>query len=121
MPTSNPQPGSVIGIPFPFSDRLAEKFRPSLVLSVSDDSAPYTLIWAAMITSARTQPWAGDISIKDLKAAGLKRPSVIRPLKLVTVEESRVEWVAGRVTPDEFSTCVRWVVDRILASRQPII
>ena len=89
MPISNPRPGDVIGIPFPFSDRLAEKFRPSLVLATDDGAAPYTLIWAAMITSAKARPGDGDISISDLATAGLKRASIIRPLKLVTVEETR--------------------------------
>lgn len=55
------------------------------------------LIWVVMITSARNPPWADDIPIEALNAAGLPAPSVIRPVKIACVEPARVLRRAGRV------------------------
>lgn len=42
-----------------------------------------------MITSAENPAWPGDISIADPTRAGLRSPSVIRPVKIATVELAR--------------------------------
>lgn len=113
MPISNPRPGDVVGLPYPFSDRPAEKFRPALIVCAHEAGTPFRLIWAVMITSARGERWTGDIPISDLAAAGLQRASIIRPLKLVTIETSRVEWIAGRVASEELAACLTWIGDRL--------
>ncbi len=55
------------------------------------------LLWVVMITSAENRRWVDDIEIEDHQAAGLPAPSVIRPVKIATVEAQHVE-VIGRVT-----------------------
>jgi len=87
-------PFDVIIVPFPYSDRLAEKRRPALV--VSDASLlRFGVLWLAMITSAENAPWSCDVPIADLSAAGLPAPSVVRPAKIACIEPGRVVRRAG--------------------------
>lgn len=69
----------VVVVPFPFTDRLATKKRPALVLSNAEnfgDRIGHSVL--AMITSAKNPPWPLDVEISDLKAAGLPAPSKVR-------------------------------------------
>jgi mRNA interferase MazF len=91
--------GAVLVLPFPYSDRLAEKRRPALVVSRAGLQREHGVIWVAMITSAGGRPREGDVVIPDSKRAGLPAPSLVRPVKLATIEPARVLRVAGAVTP----------------------
>src|SRR5688572_529937 len=70
--------GDVVVVPFPYTDRLAEKRRPALVIS-SARLVRFGVVWIAMITSAENEPWACDVRIADIDRAGLPAASVIRP------------------------------------------
>ncbi|KQP34611.1 hypothetical protein ASG60_03250 [Methylobacterium sp. Leaf469] len=92
MPTSDRQAlvaGTVIVVPFPYSDRLAEKRRPAVVVS-GPAVAEAGFVWIAMITSARHANRAGDLPISDLEAAGLETASMVRPSKIACIEPSRI-------------------------------
>jgi mRNA interferase MazF len=87
----------VVRVPFPFTDRQAEKNRPALV--VSDAAAfnrPAGHSVMAMITSAEHAPWPLDVPISDLKAAGLPAPSLVR-FKLFTLDHRLVRGKLGRL------------------------
>ena len=99
MPTSDGErieAFDVVIVPFPYSDRLAEKRRPALVIS-NRTLAVHGLMWLAMITSADNASWPSDVPIADLRLAGLPAPSVVRPAKIACVEPSRVLRRAGRL------------------------
>ena len=49
-----------------------------------------------MITSALHRRWTGDVEISDLVEAGLPVPSIVRPVKITTIEEKDAE-AAGRL------------------------
>ena len=83
-------PFDIIVVPFPYADRLAEKRRPALVIS-KRKLAAHGLVWVAMITSAKNEPWPSDIAIADLKRAGLPAPSLVRPAKIACIEPSRID------------------------------
>lgn len=87
----------VVVLPFPYTDRQTEKRRPALVMSPDRLHRDYGLVWALMITSAETPRWDCDIPIFDLRAAGLPAPSVLRPVKIATVEAAHIVRVAGRL------------------------
>ena len=99
MPTSERERFAafdIVVVPFPYADRLAEKRRPALVISGPRLGA-YGLLWVAMITSAENEPWPSDVTIPDLRRAGLPAPSVVRPAKIACVEIARIERRAGRL------------------------
>src|SRR5271156_5474957 len=86
MPTSSLaflRPGDVIVVPFPYSDRLAQKRRPALVVS-NEKLHALGLIWAVMITSAKNSSHPSDFALADLARAGLNSPSTARPSKIVS-------------------------------------
>jgi mRNA interferase MazF len=91
MLTSSPsfRAGTVVVVPFPYSDRLAEKRRPAVVIS-GEAVGRAGVVWIAMITSARNDPLADDWPIHDLAATGLVVPSVVRPVKIACIEPSRI-------------------------------
>jgi mRNA interferase MazF len=101
-------PGDVVVVPFPYSDRLAEKRRPALVVS-NARLAEQGLVWLAMITSARQSAVPYDAPIADLAAAGLPAPSLVRPTKIATVEPSRIVRKAGRLGREETARAVATV------------
>lgn len=88
--------GAVLVLPFPYSDQLAEKRRPAVVVSKPTLERTHGVIWVAMITSAA--PRRDDVPISDIKRAGLPAASVVRPAKLATVEPARVVRSAGALT-----------------------
>ena len=64
----------IVKIPFPFSDKMATKIRPALILSSAKQfNAKIGLSIMAMITSVKSgkDVWAADIVIEYLKIAGL--------------------------------------------------
>ena len=90
------QPFDVVVVPFPYSDRLAEKRRPALVVSHPDLTARLGRVWVAMITSVPPSG-LGDAAIGDTAAAGLPVASTLRASKIATLDAGRVIRVAGRL------------------------
>ncbi len=76
----------VVKVPFPFTDRKAQKYRPALIISSAksfNNTIGHSVM--AMITSAKQSGWPLDTAITDLNSAGLPAPSLIR-LKLFTLD-----------------------------------
>lgn len=90
--------GDVLVLPFPYSDRFAEKKRPAVVVSKPALERTHGLVWVAMITSDRGLHRPDDVKISDLSRAGLPAPSRVRPAKLATIEPGRVLRKAGTLT-----------------------
>lgn len=91
----------VVRVPFPFTDRLAVKNRPALVLSSSRYfNLPTGHAVMAMITSEANAPWSLDCPIQDLAMAGLPAPSKVR-FKLFTLDLRLVRGVLGRLGAED--------------------
>lgn len=73
----------VVVVPFPFTDRAAQKKRPAVVVSQKTFNRHGHSVMA-MVTSA-SNSWPSDCAIRNLSAAGLPHPCVIR-LKLFTID-----------------------------------
>jgi mRNA interferase MazF len=86
MPTF--EAGDVVRVPFPHTDRNTRQHRPALVISDGGIGDNRELLWVLMITSAENWPWAGDVPIPLHQGVGLPAPSVIRPVKIATIEVS---------------------------------
>ena len=104
------EPGAVVRVPFPYTDRETRQRRPALVVArwVGDGGR---LLWVMMITSAENRGWPGDVAIgADYRAAGLPAPSIVRTAKIATIEASHAESV-GRISAGLLAD-----VDKALAS-----
>jgi mRNA interferase MazF len=77
----------VVVVPFPFTDKQADKKRPALVLSDKDFNTKSDNCVLAMITSQRNPDWAFDVPIGSLQKTGLKSPSKVR-MKIFTLDSS---------------------------------
>jgi mRNA interferase MazF len=93
----------VVIVPFPYTDRLAEKRRPALVVS-GRELQTHGLLWIAMITSAKNERWSCDVPIANFASAGLPAPSVVRTAKIACIEPARVLRAAGQVDRDTASS-----------------
>ena len=67
----------VVVVPFPFTDRLAAKRRPSLIVSSAHFNRTHEQSILAMITSA-VSDWPSDVAIQGLREAGLNVPCKVR-------------------------------------------
>lgn len=80
------EPGDVIKVPFPYTDRPTRQSRPALVVSRPALEERHGLLWVVMITSAENRGWPGDVAVDDLVMAGLPVASVVRTAKIATIE-----------------------------------
>ena len=88
----------VVRVPFPFTDKLATKNRPALIISHQAHSQSHTAHSVmAMITSARHTPWALDVELTDLTSVGLSSPSIVR-FKLFTLDHQLVRGRLGQLS-----------------------
>jgi mRNA interferase MazF len=94
-PNSEPfQQFDVVVVPFPYSDRFAEKRRPALIIS-NASLHKQGLVWVAMITSANNESWSSDVPVTNLERAGLPAPSLVRTAKIACLDPSRILRRAG--------------------------
>ena len=89
----------VVVVPFPFTDRPAEKRRPALVISKETfNQSGHTVL--AMITSAAQPSRPGDTPLTDYKTAGLHVPCVVR-LKVFTLDNRLILRSIGHLTASD--------------------
>jgi len=77
--------GDIVLIPFPFTDLSGTKLRPALILAVT--SADVTV---AFITTQIGWREPTDIELQPDVNTGIKKPSLIRPSKLATIDKTIV-------------------------------
>ena len=86
----------VVKVIFPFTDKVASKKRPALVVSSSNYQINYNHCILAMITSAKHTSWQDDVIITNLESAGLTSPSKIR-LKIFSLDCSLIAGKLGHL------------------------
>lgn len=102
----------VIKVPFPYTDRSTRQYRPALVVSTSKLEKLHGLLWVAMITSAHNKPWPKDIPVLDLDHAGLPAPSVIRAVKIATIEAKDASKI-GSLDPMQFKDVKQLIMSEL--------
>jgi mRNA interferase MazF len=90
--------GDIVLIPFPFTDLSGTKLRPALVLAVS--SADITV---AFITTRTGWKEVTDVELEPDPFSGIKKPSLIRPAKLATIDKAIVLGKIGHLPSDILS------------------
>ena len=76
----------IVRIPFPYTRRPVQQYRPALVIAERAEPGDPRLLWVLMITSAANRRWSGDVPVSNLERAGLPAASVVRTAKIVTLE-----------------------------------
>lgn len=98
-------PYDVVVVPFPFTDRDANKRRPALVLSGEEFNLSHAQVVLGMITSSLPQQWPSDILLSGWQEAGLSVPCKFR-MKIFTLKQSLILRKAGSLNMSD-TTAVR--------------
>ncbi len=96
----------VVVVPFPYSDRLAEKRRPAVVVSSPHLQELHDVVWVAMVTSSDAGS-VGAVAVDDTVSTGLNRASFVRPAKLATLETKRILRRVGRLSAGDAANLSR--------------
>lgn len=89
----------VVVVPFPFVDKPRSKKRPALVMSNKGfNGRKHTIL--AMITTKKHPSWPGDSQIKDISAAGLRLPCIVR-FKFFTLDNRIILRKIGHLSQDD--------------------
>ena len=107
------EPFDVVVVPFPFTDREAERRRPAVIVSSHEFNATHEQSVLAMITTAGGGEWPSDVAIRDWNEAGLSVPCKVR-LKLFTLDDALILRRAGALS-DRDAQAVRGSLVRFLA------
>ncbi len=105
--------GDVILVPFPFTNQTTSKRRPAVVVSASDYSAQHgDVIIMAITSQLRVSAKFGEQLVQDWKAAGLLKPSAIKPV-IATIEQTLVLRRLGKLGKEDHAA-LRKVLGEIL-------
>jgi mRNA interferase MazF len=84
--------GTLVRVPFPYTDRDTRQRRPALVVSDGAVGPEASLLWVVMVTSAANRRWPDDVALTDdYQACGLPAPSLIRIAKIATIDCAAAE------------------------------
>ena len=103
-----PAVGSVVLVPFPFSDLSEAKLRPALVLA---DSGRDDWILCQITSNPYADPRAVELTDADFDTGSLRVMSYARPGKLFTASSSLVVSQVGSLSQATLQTIVQAVVD----------
>lgn len=105
--------GEVILVPFPFTDQSGAKKRPAVVVSSNGYNANRRdFIIMAITSQMRTPPGFGEALVADWQAAGLVKPSVLKPV-FTTIEQGLVVRTLGALSVNDLRT-LREVVAQVI-------
>jgi mRNA interferase MazF len=106
-----PANGTVVLVPFPFSDLSQSKLRPACVLA---NAGRDDFILCQITSNPYADPQAVELADSDFDEGSLRRMSYARPGKLFTAHLTLIRAMAGTLTAD----AMRRVVERTVALLQ---
>ena len=91
-------PGTVVLVPFPFTDQSGAKRRPAVVIS----SIAYNAVWPDLIlmpvtSQLRASAVFGEVWLQDWSQSGLLKPSAVKPV-IATFEQRLILRVMGTLS-----------------------
>ncbi len=90
--------GDVVLVPFPFTDQSDAKKRPAVIVSSSGYHAGRRDLIIMAITSQVRQPLGfGEALVADWQAAGLIKPSLLKPV-FTTIEPGLIVRTMGTLS-----------------------
>ena len=108
----SPTAGSVVLVPFPFSDLSHSKRRPAVVLA---DSGKGDWILCQLTSRSYADERAVELTDRDFISGGLRVTSYARPGKLFTAHEGLFISEEGTLMPE----VLQRIIDRICSSLDP--
>ena len=82
--------GDIVLVPFPFTSQTASKKRPAVVVSSrAYNTAKPDVILMAVTSHLRASAVPGEVWLQDWNAAGLLKPSAVKPV-FATLEQTLV-------------------------------
>ena len=101
--------GDIVLVPFPFTDQSTSKKRPAVVVSGSAyHQARPDLVIMAVTSQLRPTTHFGEVMVQDWQAAGLLKPSAIKPL-ITTIEQSLVIRAMGKLAQGDGAALRRMI------------
>ena len=93
--------GEIILVPFPFTDQSTSKKRPAVVIcSQAYLNERPDLIIMAVTSQIKPASMIGEVIIQDWKAAGLLKPSAVKPV-ITTIEKNLVLKPMGKLNDND--------------------
>jgi len=100
---TNSEFGDIVLVPFPFTDQSTSKKRPAVVISsTAYNTERPDLIIMAVTSQLKPSRTIGEVIIQDWQAAGLLKPSAIKPV-ITTIEKQLVIKAMGHLKSDDSS------------------
>jgi mRNA interferase MazF len=82
--------GDVVLVPFPFTSQAASKQRPAVIVSnLAYNRAKTDIVLMAITSQFRPSPALGEVWLRDWQAAGLLKPSAVKPV-FATLEQTLI-------------------------------
>lgn len=105
--------GDIVLVRFPFTDQSGQKQRPAAVVSSTayQQQRP-DVILIAITSQVRTPPGYGEAIVQDWQAAGLLKPSAIKPV-IFTAEKPLIRKTLGTLKADD-QTALRQIIATII-------
>ena len=105
--------GDVVLVPFPFTSHIASKKRPAVVVSgrAYNTSRPDVVVMA-VTRQLRPSQTRGEVQVGQWQAAGLLKPSVIKPV-FATLERALVIRQLGTLSAAD-RAALRKAIEEIL-------
>jgi mRNA interferase MazF len=105
--------GDVVLVPFPFTSQTASKKRPAVVVSsYAHNETRLDVVLMAITSQLRASAAPDEVCVQGWKAAGLLKPSVIKPV-FATIEQSIVIRQIGALDATD-KQALRHAIARIL-------
>jgi len=107
--------GSIVLVPFPFSDLSESKLRPAAVLA---EISREDFVLCQVTSNPYADPNAVELTKEDFASGSLQRVSYARPGKLFTANATLFEGVAGQLTDERRMRIVEAVVRLLRQGKQ---
>ncbi len=93
--------GDIVLTPFPFTDLSGNKVRPALVLGAQDGGDDVTVCFISSNLQNKIHKFEVlvELSDKDFKKTGLKSKSIIKVVKIATLDKAVILGKIGELGP----------------------
>ena len=103
--------GNVVLVPFPFISQTASKKRPAVIVSRSAyNQAKPDIVVMAITSQFRPVQALGEALLSDWQAAGLLKPSVVKPV-FATLEQRLVLRTLGSLSAIDMAAVRKSISD----------